>query len=63
MNLSIPFPKHGLPILVGTALLTLSSHGQPDPQWMAHDRERPLPPVVIPGTTGDNTLPSTAPSD
>ena len=63
MNLSIPFAKTGLPILIGTALITLSSHGQPDPQWMAHDRERPLPPVVTPRKPGAQTPSSTAPSD
>ena len=30
---------------VFTAVLTAA----PDPQWLVHDRNRPLPPVVNPG--------------
>ena len=35
----------------------------PDPQWLGHDRERPLPAVVNPGTASTQDQPGTAPSD
>ena len=37
--------------------MPLACVGQPDPNWLDHDRDRPLPAVVTPGTA------STAPSD
>jgi hypothetical protein len=42
------FPALGL---VAAILLTQSASSQPDPDWLAHDRDRPLPPVVQPGET------------
>jgi len=36
---------------------------QIDPKYAIHDRERPLPPVVNPGTASTQALPGRAPSD
>lgn len=35
----------------------------PDPQWLVHDRSRPLPPVVQPGTASTQEQPGKPPSD
>jgi hypothetical protein len=35
----------------------------PDPAWLVHDRERPLPPVVTPGTFSSQDEPGRPPSD
>jgi hypothetical protein len=35
----------------------------PDPNWLVHDRERPLPPVVTPGTFSSEDKPGVPPSD
>lgn len=37
--------------------------GVPDPQWLGHDRERPLPLVVTPGTFSSQDQPGAVPSD
>ncbi len=37
--------------------------GAPDPNWLGHDRERPLPAVVTPGTFSSQEQPGTPPSD
>ena len=41
-----------LPVaVVGTLVVFCSAlSAAPDPQWLGHDRERPLPAVVTPGT-------------
>jgi hypothetical protein len=36
---------------------------QPDPNWIDHDRDRPLPPVVTPATPSTPEQAGTAPSD
>ena len=36
---------------------------QPDPNWLGHDRTRPLPPVVDPGTGSSPEQPGRPPSD
>src|SRR6266699_2722826 len=36
---------------------------QPDPNWLDHDRTRPLPPVVTPATPGTQENAGKAPSD
>jgi hypothetical protein len=46
-------------IATASALLA----GVPDPQWLGHDRERPLPAVVNPGTSSSQEQPGAAPSD
>ncbi len=43
------------------ASATLS--GAPDPNWLDHDRERPQPPVVNPGTFSSQEQPGVPPSD
>ncbi len=51
-----------LPTLLG---LTLSSWAlaQPDPQWLEHDRARPQPPRVAPGTFSTPDQPGRPPGD
>jgi hypothetical protein len=49
----------GLSITVATVVV----HGAPDPAWLGHDRERPLPAVVTPGTPSTQEQPGKAPSD
>lgn len=36
---------------------------QPDPNWLAHDRLRPQPPVIEPGTASNQEQPGRPPSD
>lgn len=54
-------------ILVGTLLASLLLHsttfGQPDPNWIDHDRTRPLPPVVNAGTGSTPDKAGQPPSD
>ncbi|ACB76324.1 3-keto-disaccharide hydrolase [Opitutus terrae] len=45
------------------AAVTTSLLAQPDPNWLGHDRERPLPPVVTPATPSTAEQPGRAPSD
>ncbi|MCK7482550.1 MAG: hypothetical protein M0C28_39610 [Candidatus Moduliflexus flocculans] len=45
--------RHGLPL----------SCAQPDPNWLDHDRNRPLPPVVTPATPSTPDQAGKAPSD
>jgi len=45
------------------ASLPLFSNAQPDPNWLGHDRSRPLPPVVDPGSCGTQESVGTPPSD
>jgi hypothetical protein len=54
-----------LPVAVVGSLVVLCSalSAAPDPQWLGHDRERPLPPVVTPGTPSSQEQPGRAPSD
>jgi hypothetical protein len=42
---------------------TVVSQGAPDPHWLGHDRERPLPAVVNPGTASSQEQPGLPPSD
>jgi hypothetical protein len=53
-------------VLIG-ALLALacaaSSHAQVDPKWEIHDRNRPNPPVITPGTTSTQDAAGKPPSD
>jgi len=41
----------------------LSGSAQPDPHWLAHDRTRPLPPVVDPGTASTQERAGRPPAD
>jgi len=54
-----------LPVaVVGTLVVLCSSlSAAPDPQWLGHDRERPSPVVVTPGTASSQEQPGKAPSD
>ena len=48
------------------ALVTLNTPtalAQPDPNWLAHDRTRPLPTVVDPGTASTQDQPGKPPAD
>ena len=50
----------GLP---GVLVLSNPAHAQPDPGWLAHDRDRPLPTVVQPGHPSTPDKPGQPPSD
>lgn len=52
-------PVLGLFAVLSTAVLSAA----PDPNWLGHDRERPLPPVVNPGTASSQEQPGVPPSD
>jgi hypothetical protein len=54
-----------LPVaVVGTLdFLCYALSAAPDPQWLGHDRERPLPAVVTPGTPSSQEQPGRPPSD
>jgi hypothetical protein len=51
------------PLAVLSLLLAARLAAQPDPHWLGHDRERPLPPVVIPAVPSTQEQPGKAPSD
>ncbi len=54
------------PLVSVLGLLTVCSavlSAAPDPRWLGHDRERPLPPVVTPGTSSTQDQPGAVPSD
>src|SRR6185436_4541143 len=40
-----------------------AAFAQPDPNWLDHDRDRPLPPVVTPGVPSTDDQVGKAPSD
>jgi hypothetical protein len=48
---------------LSAVLLRSSATAQPDPNWLDHDRARPQPPVVNPGTTSTPNKAGIAPSD
>jgi hypothetical protein len=54
-----------LPVAVVGSLVVLCSalSAAPDPQWLGHDRERPVPAVVTPGTPSTQEQPGKVPSD
>ncbi|HTL66824.1 MAG TPA: DUF1080 domain-containing protein [Lacunisphaera sp.] len=49
--------------VLGLFLLAASLQAAPDPHWLGHDRERPLPPVVTPGSFSTQEQPGLPPSD
>jgi len=65
MNLPDQRLSFGIWSLVGIWSLGfgVSSKGQPDPNWLAHDRARPLPPVVQPAIASTDENVGKAPSD
>src|ERR1051326_3394646 len=44
-------------------VLVTVSNAQVDPKWEIHDRNRPLPAVVVPGTASTPEAPGRPPSD
>lgn len=54
--------RHVLLLLI-TALLVQLSYAQAPMKWKIHDPNRPLPPVVDPGTASTPELPGRPPSD
>src|SRR5687768_4268277 len=58
-------PMKTLPIVIVGALLLSRSvlSAAPDPQWLGHDRERPQPVVITPGTPSSQERAGKAPSD
>src|SRR5579859_6368840 len=57
-NCSSVFYGLCLSLLAGRIVLA-----QPDPRWLDHDRDRPLPAVVDPGTSSTQERPGQPPSD
>ena len=53
------------PVLAGAFvfLLAVKCFAQPDPNWLDHDRDRPQPTVVVPGTPSTDAQPGKPPSD
>lgn len=49
--------------LLVSAGLQASLQAQPDPNWLAHDRDRPLPTPVEPGTSSTQERPGKPPAD
>ena len=45
------------------AATSLSLSGAPDPHWLGHDRDRPAPTVITPGTFSSQAEPGRPPSD
>ena len=68
-SIGLILPKPVLPVGCGLALwlaLTFFHNrcaGQPDPNWLDHDRNRPLPPVISPAIPGTQDSAGKAPSD
>src|SRR5438067_537643 len=67
MNLKKSFPIIHLSSLLWLCLLPLCwpelGLSQPDPNWLDHDRARPLPAVVGPATSSTQEKPGKPPSD
>ena len=54
------------PLVLALGLITVSVgslHAAPDPNWLGHDRERPMATVVTPGTFSSQQQPGVPPSD
>jgi hypothetical protein len=50
-------------VLAASVKFNASCMAAPDPDWLDHDRDRPAPAVVTPGTSGTQEKPGTPPSD
>jgi hypothetical protein len=48
---------------LGILALAATATAEPDPNWLEHDRDRPQPPVVDPGTANTADQPGRPPSD
>jgi hypothetical protein len=55
--------RGGLLGALGLAICAFQSLAAPDPNWLAHDRTRPQPPVIEPGTFSSQEEPGKPPSD
>lgn len=54
----------GSAVVCGLSLLfACAAHGQVDTRWKIHDMDRPVPPVVTPGTSSTQETPGKPPSD
>ena len=49
--------------VLGLAATSAALSAAPDPRWLGHDSQRPLPVVVTPGTPGSQEAPGAVPSD
>jgi hypothetical protein len=58
-----PLPPHLLAAATIALLAQSSLQAQPDPNWLDHDRTRPAPTVVDPGTFSSQEQPGRPPSD
>src|SRR5688572_1797578 len=59
----LPMKTSLIPVLGSFVALSVALSAAPDPNWLGHDRERPLPPVVKPGTFSTQEQPGVPPSD
>src|SRR5438309_71311 len=50
-------------LMIGALNLVSIGSAQPDPNWFEHDRDRPQPPVVNPGTSSTEEQSGKPPSD
>ena len=63
-QLRLAFRRIGAPSMITLALLVRSDVlAQPDPNWLGHDRARPLPVVVDPGSPSTQDQPGKPPTD
>ncbi len=62
-TLSLSPLRGGLAGALGLAFCAFQSLAAPDPQWLAHDRTRPQPTVIEPGTFSSQEEPGKPPSD
>ncbi len=53
----------GVTLAAAVALFQIHSLAQPDPNWLDHDRDRPQPPRVTPGTFSTQDQPGRPPGD
>jgi hypothetical protein len=51
------------PLLCAILSFAITALSQPDPNWLDHDRDRPLPPVVKPAVAGTQEQAGKPPSD
>jgi 3-keto-disaccharide hydrolase len=56
-------PLHAALVTALALLGQVTLQAQPDPNWLDHDRNRPQPPAVNPGTFSTQELPGQPPSD
>lgn len=52
-----------LPAIAVVVATSAALFGAPDPNWLGHDRERPMAPAVTPGTFSSQEQPGQPPSD